>query len=60
MGRTGEMLIEINEGYNKKHELKPKINYEHEDKEFAYYMLTVMALLFIIFTVSFAYSLFFG
>lgn len=58
MGRTGEMLIEINEGMNKKS--KPQINYEHEDKEFAYYMLTVMALLFIIFTVSFAYSLFFG
>lgn len=52
------MLIEINEGMNKKS--KPQINYEHEDKEFAYYMLTVMALLFIIFLVSFAYSLFFG
>ena len=59
MGRTGEMLIEINEGMNKKHKSKPQIN-EQEDKEFAYYMLTVMALLFIIFIVSFAYSRFFG
>lgn len=59
MGRTGEMLIEINEGENKKHKSKQQIN-EHEDKEFAYYMLTVMTLLFIIFIVSFAYSLFFG
>ena len=54
------MLIEINEGENKKHKSKPQINDKYKDKEFAYYMLTVTTLLFIIFIVSFAYSRFFG